>query len=84
MTEIDALMAGFAGGCLASIFLIGNYYYYLRAKTVQYIISKNDIQNHLDMRNAVLNIKEMQEQIRELYEELGEIDVIIKKLSKNP
>jgi hypothetical protein len=83
MNEIDALLAGFAGGCISSSVILLNYYFYIRAKTMQYVRAKDDMQNHLAMRNAVLNIKEMQAQIRELYEEINEIDLLIKKSNKN-
>jgi len=70
MTEIDALMAGFCGGCFASIIIMGLYYWHFKVKTVQYICANDDLKNSLKLKNAVEDIKVLRSQINELYEEL--------------
>ena len=70
MTEIDALIAGFCGGCISTIFIIANYYWYLKTKTIQYVQANDELKNNFNLKNALEDIKMLRTQINEIYEEL--------------
>lgn len=73
MTEVDALMAGFAGGCIASIVIIGSYYLYISKKTRQYTKANDELHVHLNLKNMLLDIKELRKAVNDIESELVEI-----------
>lgn len=72
MTEVDALMAGFAGGCIASIVIIANYYWFISSRTRQHSKANDELRMHLNLKNAVLDIKELRKAVNDICEELNQ------------